>query len=109
MAGKITREQSYVTNQALQQSSLLSTTMFQGLIHSLSKDWNQPKESTTTAPPTVCTLVRREHKKKARVHTKEGIHTVQCPAVATVVLQPAKCTHKPQQLKLITLEMLSVL
>lgn len=57
MAGKITREQSYVTNQALQQSSLLSTTVFQGLIHSLSKDWNQPKESTTTAPPTVCTLV----------------------------------------------------
>lgn len=57
MAGKITREQSYVTNQALQQSSLLSTAVFQGLVHSLSKDWNQPKESTTTAPPTVYTLV----------------------------------------------------
>lgn len=57
MAGKITREQSQVTNQALQQSSLLSTAVFQGLVHSLSKDWNQLKESTTTAPPTVCTLV----------------------------------------------------
>lgn len=56
MAGKITREQSYVTNQALQQSSLLSTAVFQGLVHSLS-NWNQPKESTTTAPPTVCTRV----------------------------------------------------
>lgn len=57
MAGKITCEQSYVTNQALQQSSLLSTTVFQGLVHSLSKDWNQPKESTTTAPSSVHTVI----------------------------------------------------
>ena len=56
MAGKIICEQSYVTNQALQQSSLLST-VFQGLVHGLSKDWNQPKESTTTAPSSVHTVI----------------------------------------------------
>lgn len=79
MAGKIICEQSYVTNQALQQSSLLSTAVFQGLVHSLRKDWNQPKESTTTAPPTVCTLVipatcevraQEQNQSTYRVHTE---------------------------------------
>lgn len=66
-------------------------TVFQGLVHSLSKDWNQPKESTTTAPSTVCTLW-------SQLHIEAGIHIVQCPAGATVVLQTAKCMHEPQQL-----------
>lgn len=56
-----------------------------------------------TVIPATCEVKAQEENQST--YRGRDSHTVQSSAVATVVLQPAKCTHEPQQLKLVTLEM----